>query len=119
MFVRKENSLLHILVRAILADSTFPNIPEDSGLPLMILYGSNAVSKLRRQTPDASQILPVSGVCIFKLYRGRLGVTEQLPTNEWDMVGSWGTETITGLIPAYHRLQTQPEAIPLAPAVNH
>jgi hypothetical protein len=45
-------------------------------------------------------------------------VTEQLQKTEWAMVGSLGKESLTGIIPAYHRLQTPPEAVASLSAYN-
>jgi hypothetical protein len=84
----------------------------------MILYGPNAIIKLRRQTRDSSQILPSLDDCIFRLHRGRLKVTEQLDTRKWDMVGSLGNDELIGIIPAFHRSNSPPEAPSTAPAYN-
>jgi hypothetical protein len=82
LYLRKENNGLHILVRERLADGSLPVIPEDPGLPAMTLHGPNAIIKLRKQTPDTSQILQNFSDCVFTLYQGRMMVTEQLQTTE-------------------------------------
>jgi hypothetical protein len=56
--ITKENNAFHILIRQTLVNGARPSISEDPGLPVMIIYGPNAIIKLRRQTPDRSQILP-------------------------------------------------------------
>jgi hypothetical protein len=73
---------LHILVREKLAEGTFPIVPEDPGPPVMILYDSMAIIKLRKQTLDTSQMLQTFDDRITKLYQGIMRVTEQLPTTE-------------------------------------
>jgi hypothetical protein len=45
-------------------------------------------------------------------------VTEQLQTTEWEMIGSLGNDSITGVIPTHHRLQASAEALASAPAYN-
>jgi hypothetical protein len=73
---------MHILVREIPAGDTLQTIPEDPGVPIMLLYGPDAIIKVRKQTPDASQNLQTLGECIFKLSQGRLKIGEQLQTTE-------------------------------------
>jgi hypothetical protein len=67
--MRKENNAMHSLVRETLVNGASPTIPEYPGLPVMILYGPNGIMKLRRQTPDSSQILPSLDDCIIKLVK--------------------------------------------------
>jgi hypothetical protein len=69
--LRKQNNAMHKLVRERLANGTFPIIPEDPGLPVMFLYGPDAIIKLKKQTPDTSQILQTFDECIFMLYQAR------------------------------------------------
>jgi hypothetical protein len=107
--LRKENNNLHILVRERLADGSLSVIPEAQGLQVMIRYGQNAVIKLRKQTPDTYQILQTFSDCVVALYQGRMQVTEQLQTSEWAMIGSLGNDSLSGVIPRYHRLQAPPE----------
>jgi hypothetical protein len=63
-------------------------------------------------------MLPSFGDCIDKLYQGRSSVSEQLQTSEWAMVGSLGNDSLSGIIPSYHRLQTPPGVISLTSAYN-
>jgi hypothetical protein len=65
-----------------------------------------------------AEILPTFGERIDKLYQGKMRVTEQLRTSESAMIGSLGNDSITWVIPAYHRIQTPPEAIPTPTAYN-
>jgi hypothetical protein len=106
------------LIRERLADGTSPVIPEDSGLLAAISYGPNAVIKLRKQTQITSEILPTFGKCIDILYQGRMQVTKALRTTEWAMVGSLGNDSLSEIIPAYHRLHVPPEASPYISARN-
>jgi hypothetical protein len=95
----KEKNSLDILIRERLVDGTFPVIPKDPGLPAAILYGPNAIIKLRMQIPIADEILPTFGICIDKLHHGRMRVTEQLQTSEWAMVVSLPNDSRSGIIP--------------------
>jgi hypothetical protein len=104
--LRNENNLLHILTRENPADGTFPFIPEGPRLPVAILYGPNAIVKLRKQTPIAAQVWPTFGECIDKLYQRQLKVTEQLRTSELAIAGSLGNDSLSGVIPADYRLHT-------------
>jgi hypothetical protein len=112
--LRKEDTSLHILVRELRTDGSFPVIPEDPGRPVAVLYGPNSIIKLHKQTLDSSKFSPALGERIEKLYQGTMRVTEQLQTSEWAMVGSLGNDSLSGIIPAYHRLQNPPEALPTA-----
>jgi hypothetical protein len=109
---------MHVLVRERPEDGSFPITPEDPGLPVAILYGPNAIIRLRKQTPHASQVLPTFGDCVHKLYQGRIRLTEQLRTSEWDMIGSLGNDSLSGVISAYHRLQAPPESLPMVTAYS-
>jgi hypothetical protein len=77
----------------------------------MILYGPNAIIKLRRQTPDTSQILPSLGDRTGKLYQGRMKVTEQLQTTEGAIIESLGNDSLTGVIPPHNRQQASAKAL--------
>jgi hypothetical protein len=70
----------YIAVREKNEDGSIPIIPEDIGLPFMILYGSRAVIRLRKQSPEEALILGTFAECIENLYQGRMRVVEQLPT---------------------------------------
>jgi hypothetical protein len=64
----------------------------------MILCGPNDVIKLRRETPDSSQILPSLDDCIRRLCQGRFKGAEQLHTGESAMLESFQRSTArTGL----------------------
>jgi hypothetical protein len=43
-------------------------------------------------------------------------VLDQLQITESAMIGSLGNDSLTGVIPAYHRLQAAPESIQITPA---
>jgi hypothetical protein len=118
MTLRKENNSLRTVIRENGADGSFPVTPEDSGTPVMILYGPMAIVKLRRHRPHEKQILDGLEACLQALYQGRMMVTEQLPTKEWAMVGSFDDDSGSGEIPAYHDLSTPPEAMAQSPAFN-
>jgi hypothetical protein len=81
---------MHLSIRERLADGTLPVIPEDPEIPIMILYGPNAIIKLRRNSPEITQIQQTHKDGVFKPYQGRMRVTEQLQTSEWATVGSLG-----------------------------
>jgi hypothetical protein len=44
---QKENQSLHILWRQKLANGTYPKIPEDVGIPPIVVYGQQAELRLR------------------------------------------------------------------------
>jgi hypothetical protein len=91
---RKENNSFHVLIR----ENTTTEIPEDPGLPAVVLYGPEVIIKLRRQTPDTSKMLHVLDICIASLYQGRPRITEHLSTNERAIIGSLANFTVSGLI---------------------
>jgi hypothetical protein len=45
-------------------------------------------------------------------------IVECLATKEWAMVGSLGSDELTGVIPRFHRAETKPEALSTASALN-
>jgi hypothetical protein len=47
---------------------------------------------------------------IYTIYQGRLWLTEQLVTKEWDMIGSLGDKTTSGEIPRQYRAAIRQEA---------
>jgi hypothetical protein len=102
--VRKENNSIRVTPKE---DGIWT--PEDpDGPPPMILFGPVAMLKVRSTLlGDAalSEMLQVLNV----LYQGRYSVTEEVPTREWAIVGSFGD----GVIPWQYRLEL-PQASPQA-----
>jgi hypothetical protein len=109
---------MHILVQEKRPDGTFPTIPEDPGLPVMVLYVQRSVIKLRKQTSDTPLVLLTFAVCIVTLYQGTMRITERLTTTEWAMIGSLGNDASNGEIPIHYRLPTPSEAVPVTMALN-
>jgi hypothetical protein len=44
--------------------------------------------------------------------------TEQLQTAEWAMIGYLGDDSLSGVIPVYHRLQESPNSAQIASSFN-
>jgi hypothetical protein len=92
--VRKENNSFRVILRE---DGIWT--PEDPDAPPpMILFGPKATLKLRStlEAPAAlTEMLQVLGI----LYQNRYSVTEEVPSRDWALVGSFGG----GVIPIQYR----------------
>jgi hypothetical protein len=78
--------------------------PEDpGGPPPMILFGPNAILKVRT-TFVGPQALEEMTKVLGILYQNRYAITEEVPSREWAIVGSFGG----GEIPIQYRLQCTP-----------
>jgi hypothetical protein len=94
--VRKENNSF----RVILKESGIWTPEDPDGPPPMILFGPNAIFKIRSTLEGEaalSEMLMVLGI----LYQNRSTVTEEVPARDWDLVGSFGG----GKIPLQYRLE--------------
>jgi hypothetical protein len=94
--LRKENNSLWVIPRE--GQSW---MPEDAGPPPMILYGPNAVVKMRSTAPNMVDQLMA---CLYTMYQGRYSIVERVATREWALVASIGDNKDVGMIPIEHRL---------------
>jgi hypothetical protein len=84
----------------------------------MTLYDPRSIVKLRRQTPDTTNMLQTFGECVRILYQERMQVVEKPTTTERAMIGALGDGIYYGQIPDDHRLQTTSEMLLSANARN-
>jgi hypothetical protein len=107
--MRKENNSM----RVILKESGIWTPEDPGGPPPMILFGPNAILKIRTSLdgPAAmSEMVKVLGI----LYQNRYSITEEVPSREWAIVGSFGD----GVIPIQYRLQQPQVSQQEAVAIN-
>jgi hypothetical protein len=115
---RKENNGFHIIFREIMADGSILNIPDDPGIPVIVLFAPRAEIRLRRQSTSIADTLPIFSERIRSLHDGRFTLQEQVRSTGWIAVGSLGNEDERGQIPPEYRLVSSPAVVPVAPAFN-
>jgi hypothetical protein len=93
--VRKENNA----IRAILKETRIWTPEDPGGPPPMILFGPNAIIKVRTSLKGVQALGDMLGV-LGILYQNRYTVTEEVPAREWAIVGSFGG----GIVPIQYRL---------------
>jgi hypothetical protein len=101
--VAKDGNSIRIILRERLADVTLPVIPEDPGLPIMILYAPRTTLRLRKRTPRTDTMLSTFGAAVASLYEGRHQCVERLETHELAIIGALGNENERDLFPGYLR----------------
>jgi hypothetical protein len=91
--LRKENNSLRVILKEPIWTPDKP-----SGPPPMVLFGPNAIAKIRTSViPALPEMTAVLGI----LYQGRYSIQEEVASHEWAMVGSFGD----GVIPIQYRLE--------------
>jgi hypothetical protein len=97
--VRKENNSIRVILK-----ETGIWTPEDpDGPPPMILFGPNAILKIRSTLVGLTALEEMFGVLRI-LYQNRYSITEEVPSREWALIGAFGG----GVIPLQYRLE-QPQ----------
>jgi hypothetical protein len=86
-------------MRVILKESGIWTPEDPGGPPPTILFGPNAILKIRTTLLGEIAMQESTGV-LGILYQGRYSITEEVPSREWAMVGSFGG----GQIPIQYRL---------------
>jgi hypothetical protein len=86
-------------MRVILKDTGIWTPEDPGGPPPMILFGPNALLKIRTYLEGPAALEEMTKV-LGILYQNRYTISEEVPSREWAIVGSFGG----GIIPIQYRL---------------
>jgi hypothetical protein len=93
--VRKENNS----IRVVLKEAGIWTPEDPGGPPPMILFGPSAVIKVRTSLKGVQALAEMTAV-LGILYQNRYTISEEIPSREWAIVGSFGG----GEVPIRYRL---------------
>jgi hypothetical protein len=107
--VRKENNSFRVIPKE---DGIWT--PEDpDGPPPMILFGPKAILKIRSTLQGEAALSEMTQV-LGLLYQNRYSISEEVPSREWALVGSFGD----GVIPIQYRLELPQASLQRMVAAN-
>jgi hypothetical protein len=99
-------------------DGSFRRIPEDPGIPTMILFGTLVEPKLRNHTPDMESLLDCSAEIICNVCGRSMATVERISGTEWAIIRAIARKEEKPQIPAVHRIIHTPWLRQRALAIN-